>query len=68
MDGEFASYNDGPNLVCEEEILLLLLVRRQVIEVFLKTYFDQLDDVVIKNDLENKTSQIYNCDESSMPL
>ena len=36
-------------------------------EVF-ESYFNLLDDVLTKNMLKDKPSQIYNCDESGMPL
>ena len=36
-------------------------------EVF-ESYFNLLDDVLTKNMLKDKPGQIYNCDESGMPL
>ena len=33
-----------------------------------KNYFDLLEGVLTKHGLKNKPSQIYNCDESGMPL
>jgi len=33
-----------------------------------KRYFDLLDDVLTKNGLKDRPSQIYNSDESGMPL
>ena len=36
-------------------------------EVF-ESYFNLLDDVLTKNMLKDKPGQIYNCDESRMPL
>ena len=36
-------------------------------EVF-ESHFNLLDDILMKNGLKDKPSQIYNCDESGMPL
>jgi len=33
-----------------------------------KKYFDLLDDILTKDGLKDRPSQIYNCDESGMPL
>ena len=34
----------------------------------LKNYFDLLEETLSKYDLKDKLAQIYNCDESGMPL
>lgn len=36
-------------------------------EVF-KEYFNLLDETLVQYDLKDKPAQIYNCDESGMPL
>ena len=33
-----------------------------------KDYFDLLEETLVKYDLKDKPAQIYNCDESGMPL
>ena len=49
---------DSFAVVCEEA---------STYDVF-KNYFDLLEGVLTKHGLKNKPSQIYNCDESGMPL
>jgi len=41
---------------------------QQLISKLFKDYFDFLDETLSKNGLKVKPAQIYNCDESGMPL
>ena len=48
---------------------MFAVVREEVssYDVF-KSYFNLLEDVMMKHGLKGRLSQIYNCDESGMPL
>ena len=45
------------------------LVRKEVtnVDVF-QSYFNLLDETLLKYGIKDKPAQIYNCDESGMPL
>ena len=53
--------------LCKGDSFAVVHEEASTYDVF-KNYFDLLEGVLTKHGLKNKPSQIYNCDESGMPL